>query len=84
MITRGEISLLRYLTVQVHPIAVCKMTIETKLGYPFNYCWNRKNLPDTPLVRKLSEANITYRQANCFELCFQNFVENYALEQKIS
>jgi len=59
-------------------------TIETKLGYPFNYCWNRKNLPDTPLVRKLSEANITYRQANCFELCFQNFVENYALEQKIS
>ncbi len=59
-------------------------TVEAKLEYPFNNCWDRVNLPDTPLVRQLSEANITYRQANCFELCFQNFVKNYALEQKIS
>jgi len=41
-------------------------------------------LPDTPLVRHLSEANITYRQVNCFELSFQIFVKNYALEHKIS
>ncbi len=41
-------------------------------------------MPDTPLVRQLSEANITYRQLNCFEICFKNFVENYALEHKIS
>jgi len=59
-------------------------TVETKLEYPFNNCWDRNNLPDTPLVRQLSEANITYRQLNCFELCFQNFVQNYALENRIS
>jgi hypothetical protein len=58
--------------------------VETKLEYPFNNCWESKNLPDSPLVRKLSEANITYRQVNCVDLCFQNFVQNYALEHRIS
>jgi len=37
-------------------------------------------LPDTPLVRQLSEANITYRQVNCLEFCFQK----YTLEQVIN
>jgi len=59
-------------------------TVETKLEFPFNNCWERNNLPDTPLVRKLSAANITYRQVNCVEICFQNFVQNYASEHKIS
>ncbi len=58
--------------------------VETKLEFPFNNCWERVNLPDTPLVRQLSAANITYRQVNCFELCYEIFVQNYALEQKIS
>jgi len=58
--------------------------VETKLEFPFNNCWKRKNLPDTHLVRQLTEANITYRQVNCFELCFQNVVQNYALEHKIT
>jgi len=57
--------------------------VETKLEYPFNNCWNLNNLPDTPLVRQLSAANITYRQVSCFELCFQNFVKKYALEHEI-
>jgi len=41
-------------------------------------------LPDSPLVRQLSEANITYRQVNCFELCFLKFVQKYALDHGIS
>ncbi len=40
-------------------------------------------MPVTPLVRQLSEANITYRQVNCVGLCFQNFVQNYASEHRI-
>jgi len=63
---------------------VLDKTVENKLEYPFNKCWNRINLPDTPLVRQLSAANITYRQVNCFEICFENFVQNYALRQNIS
>jgi len=59
-------------------------TVETKLEYPFNNCWERINLPDTPFVKQLSKANITYRQVNCFERCFQDFVQKYALEHKIS
>jgi len=43
-------------------IFTLEKTVETKLEYPFNNCWERNSLPDTPLVRQLSEANITYRQ----------------------
>jgi len=63
---------------------ILEKTVETKLEYPFNNCWNLINLPDTLLVRQLSEAKITYRQVNCYELCFENFVLKYALEHKIS
>jgi len=59
-------------------------SVETKLEFPFNNCWDRTNLPVIPLVRKLSGDNITYRQVNCFELCFQNFVQKYALDNKMS
>jgi len=45
---------------------ILEKTVETKLEFPFNDCWEHKNLPDTSLVRQLSEANITYRQVNCF------------------
>jgi len=62
---------------------ILEKTVETKLEFPFNNCWERVNLPDTPLVRQLSAANITYRQVNCFELCFQNFIQKYAREHKI-
>jgi len=59
-------------------------TVDAKLEFPFNNCWNLNNLPDTPLVRQLSAANITYRQVNCFEICFQSVVQNYALEHEVS
>jgi len=58
-------------------------TVETKFEYPFNNCWILSNLPDTSLVRQLSAENITYRQVNCFELCLQNYVQKYALENEI-
>jgi len=63
---------------------IIEKSVEAKLQYPFNNCWNFNNLPDTPLVRQLSEANITYRQVNCFELCFQDYVRKYALDNRIS
>jgi len=59
-------------------------SVETKLEFPFNNCRERINLPDTYYVRKLSGDNITYRQVNCLELCFQNFVHMYALDNKMS
>jgi len=50
---------------------ILEKSVETKLEFPFNNCWDRISLPNTPLVRQLSEANITYRQVNCFELCLK-------------
>jgi len=57
-------------------------SVETKLELPFNKCWDRINLPDSPLVKQLFAANITHRQVNCFEICFENFVKNYALKHQ--
>jgi len=74
---------IKFLLPGTSNVIILEKTVETKLEYPFNNCWNLNNLPDTPLVRQLSAANITYRQVNCFELCFQNFVQNYAREHKI-
>jgi len=79
--TTSEI--IKFLLPGTSNVIILEKTVETKLEYPFNNCWERANLPDTPLVRQLSVANITYRQVNCFELCFQNFVQNYAREHKI-
>ena len=75
---------IKFLLPGTSNVIILEKTVETKLEYPFNNCWNLGNMPDTPLVRQLSAGNITYRQVNCFELCFQNFVQNYAWEQGIS
>jgi len=80
--TTSEI--IKFLAPGTSNVIILDKTVETKLEYPFNNCWNLDNMPDTPLVRQLSAANITYRQVNCFELCFQNFVQNYSLDHKIS
>jgi len=64
-------------------ILILEKTIETKLEHPFNNCLERNNLPDISLVRQLSAANITYRKVNCVEICFLNFVQNYALKHNI-
>jgi len=63
---------------------ILEKSVEAKLEYPFNNCWERKNLPDTPLVRQLSASNITYRQVNCFDLCYEMFVQKYAVKNRIS
>jgi len=80
--TKSEIA--KYLTPGKISDIILEKTVEIKLENPFNDCFNIENLPDTALVRQLSEANITYRQVNCFELCLQNYVQKYALECKIS
>jgi len=80
--TTSEIN--KYFTRGTTNEFILEKSVETKLEFPFNNCWNRISLPSTPLVRQLSEANITYRQVNCFELCFQDYVRKYALENRIS
>ncbi len=61
--TTAEIN--KYFTRGTFIDFILDKTVETKLEFPFNNCSNRINLPDTPLIRQLSVANITYRQVNC-------------------
>jgi len=80
--TKSEIA--KYLTPGKISDIIFEKTVETKLEYPFNDCFNLENLPDTALVRQLSADNITYRQVNCLEICFQNFGQKNALHHEIS
>ena len=71
--------IVKFLLPGTSDILRLEKTTETKLEFPFNNCWNRINLPDSLLVRKLSETNISYRQLNCFELC-----QNHSLLHELS
>jgi len=49
---------------------------ETKLEFPYSACRDSEKFPDSAYVRQLNESKFTYRQANCFELCLQDFLKN--------
>jgi len=55
--TKSEI--IKFLLTGTTSNILLEKTVETKLEYPSNSCWERVNLPDTPLVRQLSADNIT-------------------------
>ncbi len=82
--TLYEFSSFRFILPGTSSYLGIEKTVESKLEFPFNNCRNLGNFPDSHLVRQLSEANVTYRQVNCFENCYQNFVKNYALKREIS
>jgi len=82
--TSSELESLRFTLPNSVNYFKLEKSIESKLEFPFNNCSTLRNLPNSVLIRQLSEANITYRQINCFELCFHNYMKNYALEHKIS
>jgi len=50
--------------------------VETKLEFPYSACRDSEKFPDSAYVRQLNESKFTYRQANCFELCFHDFLKN--------
>ncbi len=50
-------------------------TVETKLEFPYSACRDSENFLDSVYIRRLNESKFTYRQANCFEVCFQDFLK---------
>jgi len=58
-------------------------SIETKVEYPYSSCKKLEAFSNSAYIRQLSELNITYRQVNCFELCKQAKLKEYALEKNV-
>ncbi len=52
-----------------------KKTIETKYPFPYSNCTENINSETSHLVRKIQQQNITYKQRNCFEMCFEDYLD---------
>jgi len=63
----------------IHLIKLEKI-VETKIEEPFSKCKKPGDFPDSVYIRTLSEANIKYRQENCFDLCHKDFINKSAMK----
>ncbi len=61
-----------------------KKTIETKYPFPYSNCTENIHSETSHLVRKILQQNITYRQRNCYSLCFTEYMDNHPGSQKLS
>jgi hypothetical protein len=61
-----------------------KKTIETKEQMPYSNCTQSINSETSHLVRKILQQNITYRQKDCFEECFEDFIGRHYSSQKLT
>lgn len=61
-----------------------KKTVNLMLPKPYSDCTENIDSEMSDLVEKILEQNITYRRDYCFDLCYNNYLENYALSLNIS
>jgi hypothetical protein len=52
-----------------------KKTIETKEPFPYSNCTQNINSDTSHFVRKIQQQNITYKQRNCFQRCFEEYFD---------
>jgi len=52
---------------------IISKTTQTRLGPPYNQCLKDGNTFDSDLFRETAAKDYTYRQVNCFDLCFRQY-----------
>ncbi len=65
-------------------IILLEKRVDSKLEVPYNNCSKSIDLAYSYYSKKFIEANITYRQVNCFEFCLDDYITKYALKKNIS
>lgn len=50
-----------------------KKSVDVKLPEPYNNCKDDIDSETSDLVKEILEQNITYRQINCYDLCYYNY-----------
>ena len=61
-----------------------KKTIETKEASPYSNCTQNIFSNTSHLVNKILQQNITYRQNDCYERCFEEYLDKYPGSQKLT
>jgi hypothetical protein len=61
-----------------------KKTIETKEASPYSNCTQNIFSDTSHLVKKILQQNITYRQNDCYERCFEEYLDKYRGSQKLT
>ena len=55
-----------------------KKIVNRKLPIPYSNCSEDVNRETSDLVKKILAQNVTYRQKNCYDLCYNEYVNAYA------
>ena len=58
--------------------------VDTKLPMPYSNCSDMIGPGRSHLVEKILQQNVTYRQKNCYEMCFNEYLSTYVLLRNIS
>ena len=61
-----------------------KKTVDLMLPKPYSNCKENINSKTSYFVDQIAEQNITYRQKYCYELCFNSFLNKFAISLNIS
>ena len=63
-----------------------KKSIDEKLGPPYNPCIKKDSEKSfqSYILKEMVEKNVTYRQVNCYDLCYRKFIQALAIAKNIS
>jgi hypothetical protein len=61
-----------------------KKTVNIQLPQPYSPCSDTLNVGTSFLVKELLQQNITYRKKNCFQLCHDKFLDEYAAVNNVT
>lgn len=59
-------------------------TVDIKLPRPYSDCTQNINNESSDLVKEIIQQNITYRKANCYNMCYLSYLSEYARLLNIS
>ena len=81
-----ESKLIHYITPGKFTETTIKRVIDEKLPEPYNPCLKQDSIEkyDSVLVQNIIDNNETYRQVNCYDLCFQQHISSLAIKRNIS
>ena len=82
----SEEKLVNYLYPDTYVRTEIQKTIDEKLPEPYNPCLDKESINkfESKLVKEIIENDYDYRQLNCYDLCYQKFIESLAGLRNIS
>jgi hypothetical protein len=61
-----------------------KKTVDIKLPFPYSNCSDQINSETSHLVKRILQQNITYRQKNCYQMCHDDYLNEYSVSRNLT